>query len=297
MIRSQFKSSIRIPLFLMLGRKSKLGIKKIKEMFWVTQLRLRSRAFIPDPRAKLIVSLTSFPARINHAWIAIESIFQQDLRPSKVVLVLSDEEFPTRELPKRIQHQVERGLEILWTPRDTRGYKKLLPARERYPDATIVTVDDDILFEPWRLRQLVEAAKVRRGAIIGHRGWVVTKTHNGLAPYVSWPIAGPETPAELTFLTSGAGTLFPPHVLPMDELLNIDLLLELCPLADDIWFWAVARTAGVECYCLGNHGLRSVQRLKRTPALYHSNWGEAQNDVQLAAVIAHFGLAGFSKNG
>lgn len=289
---SKFKSVLKqIPLLPVFYRSIRLGFFKVREFFWVTQLRLRSRPFQPNKSANLIVSLTSFPARIDHAWIAIESIFQQDLRPSKVVLVLSDEEFPTRELPKRIQLQVQRGLEILWTPRNTRSFQKLLPTRQRYPDATIVTVDDDILYEPWRLRRLVETAETRPGSIIGHRGWVVTKTPSGLAPYVSWSIAGPETPAELTFLTGCGGMLFPPHVLPLDMLLNIDLALELCPLADDIWFWAVARKAGVECYCLGNHGLYSVQRVKHTPALCHSNWGEGQNDVQLAAVIAHFGLS------
>ena len=280
----------QMPLLPFFYRSVRSGFLKVREFVSVTKLRFRSRPFYPDPTANLIVSLTSFPARIDHAWIAIESIFQQDMRPSKVVLVLSDEEFPKRDLPESIQQQVRRGLEILWTPRNTRSFKKLLPTRERYPDATIVTVDDDILYESWRLRQLVEAAKAEPHAIIGHRGWVATRTPNGLAPYVSWPIAGPETPAGLTFLTGVGGILYPPHVLPLKELLNIDLAMELCPLADDIWFWAIARNAGVECYCLGNHGTQSVQRLKESPALCHSNWGEGQNDIQLKAVIAHFGL-------
>jgi hypothetical protein len=65
-----------------------------------------------NPESNLIISLTSFPARIDHAWITIESLFQQNFRPWKVVLVLSDEEFPTRELPKSILRQQAGGRKI-----------------------------------------------------------------------------------------------------------------------------------------------------------------------------------------
>mgnify|MGYP006875408044 FL=1 len=220
--------------------------------------------------------------------MAIESLFQQDLRPWKIVLVLSDEEFPTRELPKSILRQQARGLEILWTPRTTRSFQKLLPTREKYPDAVIATADDDIIYEPWRLRQLKETSQRMPRTIIGHRGWVMTTDEAGLTPYVSWPAAGPGTPSDRLFLTGVGLILYPPHVLPNDRLLDVNLARELCPLADDIWFWAVAREAHVPCYCLGNHGTRPIQRLKSSPALCTQNWDDGKNDVQLQAVIDRF---------
>lgn len=259
------------------------------EIQTVNKLRLRAGEWKPDFDLNLVVSLTSFPARIEHVWIAIESIFQQDLKPTKVVLVLSEEEFPTKSLPKTLRKQEARGLEILWTPKNTRSFKKLLPTREKYPDATIVTVDDDIIYEPWRLRKLVDVAKTRPGTIIGHRGWVVTKTNNGLAPYITWPKAGPDTPSELCFLTSGGGVLYPPNLLPLDDLLNIDLALQLCPLADDIWFWAIAKKAGVPSFCLGNHRTLPVRSLRSTPKLETENRLNGGNDAQLAAIIESFG--------
>jgi hypothetical protein len=260
----------------------------IKDVFLLTKFLIKQKSFEADKSSNLIVSLTSYPARIDHAWIAIESIFQQDLKPWKVVLVLSDEEFPTHSLPPSINRQVSRGLEILWTKRNTRSFKKLLPTRERYPNATIVTMDDDIIYEPWRLRQLVEAAHARPDAIIGHRGWVVTASKSGLEPYATWPKADLNTPESTCFLTTGGGTLFPPHILPDDILFDIDLALRLCPLADDIWLWAVARKAGVSLICLGNHKIQSIKKVKLTSALSQLNLYEGQNDVQLAAVIEYF---------
>ena len=92
--------------------------------------RLRRNAHIPfqpDPASPLVVSLTSFPARMKFVWRAIESIFLQETKPARVVLVLSREEFPDEVLPQAVEMQCDRGLEILWTAANTRAYKKLLP--------------------------------------------------------------------------------------------------------------------------------------------------------------------------
>src|SRR5690606_17959342 len=58
--------------------------------------RAQSSPFAGEPASNLIVSLTSFPPRIEDAWITIESIFQQTYRPWKIVLVLAESEFPNR---------------------------------------------------------------------------------------------------------------------------------------------------------------------------------------------------------
>ena len=238
----------------------------------------------------VIVSLTSFPARIKHAWIPIETMFQQDCPPCKVVLVLSEEEFPTKAIPSRILQQKKRGLEIIWTKHNIRSYKKLLPTRMRYPDANIVTIDDDIFYEPWRLSQLIKAASDHPGTIIGHRGWEIKICHGNLAPYIQWPFADKTTHSQKIFLTGSGGIYYPPHFLTLDLLADIELALRLCPTGDDIWFWAVARKAGIPLHCLGNNGLRDIRRLRGSPSLTKSNRFQGKNDEQLDAVISYFGL-------
>ena len=259
-------------------------------------LRLRAAAarrgaFEGDPSSNVVVSLTSFPARIQHAWIPIETIFQQNRLPAKVVLVLSEQEFPGRRLPRQIRHQEERGLEILWVKRNTRSYKKLLPTRAAYPDARIVTIDDDLLYAPWALAELIAAADENPGAIVGHRGWEIDGQPGRLEPYVNWARAGRSTPSERVFLTSGAGVLFPPGILCDDYLFDIDLAEELCPNADDIWFWAVARLSGTPLICLGNHELRPLRRLKETANLQKINREGGENDVKLEKTINRLWLA------
>lgn len=106
-----------------------------------------SRAFLAHgPTVKstsrspeLVVSFTSFPARIEDAWIAADSLMRQDVPPDAVVLVLSQEEFPDQEVPRSLRLMQRRGLEILWVDRDLRSFKKLLPVSSvpHYPTGPI----------------------------------------------------------------------------------------------------------------------------------------------------------------
>jgi hypothetical protein len=99
-------------------------------------------------KPKMVISLTSFPDRIRHVWLVVETLLRQDRKADSIVLVLAECQFPGRKLPRRLQMQQHRGLEIMWVAEDLRSYKKLIPVREAYPDATIVTVDDDVLYKP-----------------------------------------------------------------------------------------------------------------------------------------------------
>ncbi|MFA7166282.1 MAG: glycosyltransferase family A protein [Desulfoplanes sp.] len=263
----QFRSRIHTYI------KNKYKIQKLKQG--------QAHTFTGNPASNLLVSLTSFPARIDNVWATIETIFQQDYKPWKVILVLAEEEFPEKNLPHELIKQTDYGLEILWTAKNTRSFNKLLPTRELYPDAIIVTIDDDIFYEPWRLSQLVEASKQYPNAIIGHRGREVKVSGKGLDTYSSWTAAGPQTLSNRIFLTGVGGILYPPHILDETLLMDRDKALKLCPTADDVWFWAVELSSNIPRFCLGNHGNFEMSSQIATPALKNVNCAEGQNDVQI----------------
>ena len=50
-----------------------------------------------DSQSKIIVSLTTFPARIGYVHLAIKSLLHQTKRPNKVILWLGEEFFPEGE--------------------------------------------------------------------------------------------------------------------------------------------------------------------------------------------------------
>jgi hypothetical protein len=267
--------------------------RRVRETAQITRLRFSGRRIPPAPTdAGVVVSLTSFPPRIQHAWIAIETVFRQDRVPARLVLVLAEDAFPARSLPRSLRRQQARGLEILWVPHDSGSFDKLVPTRRAYPDAVIVTVDDDARYAPWVVARLLDHAQRNPGTVVGHRGWEIEHDDGGLAPYVQWLPAGPDTPAPRVFLTGVGGVLYPPDVLPTALLTDVELARRLCPTNDDVWFWAVATVAGVPAQCLGSESFSSIRRMAGTPRLELVNRSGGLFDAQIARVIEHFRAAG-----
>lgn len=242
-----------------------------------------------DRSSNVIVSLTTFPARIGATWITVESILRQSKPPGCIVIVLAEDEFYGAEVPHSITRLESRGVEILWTSKNGRSYNKLIPTRAKYPNRPIVTVDDDVYYPPWMLSSLLESWTRHPDAIVGHRGWTVSVSDGRLLSYPDWPAADSSTASHLVFLTGVGGILYPPGILPDALLLNLSLATELCPTADDVWFWAVAQSSGVPRHCLGNQGHRLIHAQELTPSLASVNWHEGQNDVQVASAVDYFG--------
>jgi hypothetical protein len=207
-----------------------------------------------------------------------------------VLLVLSRQEFGAIPPPLRVL--VKWGLEIVWTSDNLRSYKKLLPAREKYPNATIITADDDVIYPRWWLRRLMEAHVARPTHILAYRANEIRLGPDGEPlPYLQWTHPTLATPSYLIFPTGVGGVLYPPRSLPA---LAGDgqLAMKLCPTADDVWFRVMALRAGTPVGVVDNH-FHEFVAVRGTQAfgLQTTNVGGAQNDTQLARCLEHFGLA------
>lgn len=252
------------------------------------KLMCSKKTFIPtDSAPTVIVSLTSYPPRIGQCFFPIESVFQQQMKPNRVVLVLSEDEFPERKIPRRLVNLSRRGLEILWVGGNNKSFDKLVPTRKKYPNSIIVTVDDDKLLPPGFLKELLDAHRKEPTRIIGFRGWEMLSDGNDIRYGVGWKRASHETKPERLFLPGNGGVLYPPGSLS-DLVDDMDTAMKLCPTADDIWFWAVAVASGTKLRCLGSLAHDKVLGLKKTPAL--SDINASENDPQFQRTIDFFGL-------
>ena len=251
----------------------------------------RRRHYPKNFAGKVVVSMTSYPARIGHAWRAIETLLRQDISGFQLVLVLSTEEFPggLLGLPRKIRAQVQRGLDILWVDRNGGSFDKLLPIRQCAPDAIIITVDDDKYFPAYLVRSLMEAHSVRPRHIIAARGWrVLPEPSSGLVKFgKGWLRAQPGDEGSGLHAPGGNGCLYPPQALdPIVD--DLELALKLCPTTDDIWFWMAARLAHTPFYCLGFDPHRPVKSQANSFALSSINRDGA--DYQFQAALKHFEL-------
>lgn len=238
----------------------------------------------------LIVSLTSFPLRFPTLLPTLKGLMRQSMAPDRVQLWIAEEDMAA--LPAEVRALAAEGLEILPCT-DLRSYKKIVPALRAHPDATIVTADDDLYYGPDWLAGLVDAARRHPDDVIGHRAHRIAYGPDGrMLSYELWKknIAGEVSGPDI-FATGVGGVLYPPGCLHPD-VTREDLFRTLCPHADDIWLYWMARRQGAEIRHVGPR-----TRIVEWPGSQESNLrainrgapGETGNDRAIAAMTAHFG--------
>lgn len=195
----------------------------------------------------LVVSLTSYPPRFPTLALTLRSLLDQSTRADRTVLWVTPEE--EAGLPADVLALREHGLEVAQAP-NLRSYKKLVPALAAHPGGMIVTADDDLYYPPDWLSRLVAAARAHPGAIVGLRCHMARTGAGGrLLPYGEWEYETAATEAreagERLFPTGGAGVLYPPGTLS-PRTSDQEAFMRLCPSADDVWFFWMARLAGSE---------------------------------------------------
>lgn len=246
-----------------------------------------------EPRNETyIVSLTSFPARIHDIWITIEMILRQSFKPDKVILWLAQEQFPDRKLPKSLTNLVKRGLTIEFCEEDLRAHKKYFYAMQKYPDANIITLDDDLYYDNYVLENVVTLHKYYPRHICTNRAHKFTfYPDKRIKPYRTWQHNVTDIkPSLLLVPTGGAGTLYPKSVLPLITF-NNQLIKETCLYADDLWLKVMSlsnetRVVTNKKYNKDFITIRTTQREK----LVSKNVFEGGNDIQFRAVLDYFGL-------
>lgn len=192
---------------------------------------------------RIIISMTSYPARIADVGLVWYSILRQ-IKPEynvHCVLVLSVEEFPHKEndLPKDLRILIDAGLvEMLWTPRNTRSHKKLMPTLAKYPDDSILIIDDDQLRPEGWLKQFIDdhaiwpkdvlAGRIKQREIQGKFVWkdIEANERGKLIPYGRSQ-------------NGRGGTLYPPHLFTDKEFFDESLYMKYSPTSDESWqyYW------------------------------------------------------------
>lgn len=245
---------------------------------------------------EVVVSLTSFGKRIHDVSFVIESIMQGTVKPNRIVLWLSEEEFKGKPLPKALELQKARGLQVEFCE-DIRSYKKLIPSLKMFPEACIITIDDDALYEYDFLERMLEAHRNHPKAVCGTRVHKVRLDNDGRPlSYMDWEWytteAGTESP--LYFPTGVGGILYPPHCFAQ-EVFNQEAFMTLAPYADDVWFYAMNlmnNAKYVKVHSRKPNGDFIELPSSYDSALFSQNTDpcNCRNDVQIKAVFEKYSL-------
>lgn len=240
---------------------------------------------------QIVVSMTSYGSRIYSVPVALERLLCQTLKPDRIVLYLSKDNFPNQEadLPVQLLEFKEYGVEIRWCDGDIKSYKKIVPALKEFPDDIIITVDDDIFYRFDMVERLYHSYLQFPHAISACRVHKMTFDKSGnLNPYAKWKKLYTDeilVPSMQLFATTGAGTLFPPHCLH-NATVDESLFMRLAPNADDIWIKIMSILNHTPTVVVGRFG--EIQCVEGTQENRLWDTNQVENDKQLQQVMEHF---------
>lgn len=242
----------------------------------------------------IIVSLTTYGKRIYDVAFTIESIMQQSMKANRIILWL-DNSFRNQSLPESLVNQQKRGLEIAFCE-DLGPYKKLIPSLLHFPNDTIITIDDDAIYDYDLIERLINSHLKYPSIICCCRARRISFAKDGsLLPYNKWKRPLEETfPSHFVFATGVGGVLYPPHCLD-EEVNNDDEFLNICNTADDVWFNAMAIKNGTKVKKVRTRNPNGDDYLLNYAVqdigLLHKNiHGKNLNDQQIHAVFSKYNL-------
>lgn len=246
------------------------GLRIITQLVFNCYIRLYSTlGLYPKPlhgNPNLIVSLTSFPARIGMLWATIDSIFQQRFQPYLICLYLSEDEFPNREkdLPNRLKNYEQKGLRIYFCPDNLMPHKKYFYALQEFKGKCVVTIDDDIYYHEDMLERLWSLHSQHPEMVCANSYRHIEINQNGdFLPYDTWDAIDEynEKGSHYNLAIGMGGVLYPPHNYVNTGMFNVDNIKKLALRVDDLWLKAHEIIGGVKvvshAYC--NMGISLLQ--------------------------------------
>lgn len=237
----------------------------------------------------LIVSFTSFPARIDKVWMVVECLKRQTVLPEKIILWLSKEQFPlTNSIPTSLQKRTDDLFEIRMVDGDLKSHKKYYYTVQQYPDKLILLIDDDIFYPTTMIEEMMKAHSLYPDAIICRYGYQMTYSEDHrLKNYKEWKMIPSSYKGRDFFFGSGGGTLIQPQKMYKD-IANKELFVQLTPTADDVWLNSMALINKVDIIKLSMGLVCPILQKGNNKTLSSENKDAGQNDVQISNVVTYY---------
>lgn len=270
------------------------GVKHdCKRTVWKRHLKnINNLCITPENQkrdVKIIVSLTSYPKRINEVPYVVCSLFRQTMKPDEVLLNLSIEEFPNREgdLKNDLLRLRQYGLTVNWC-HNIGPYKKLIPTLKKFPNDIVITVDDDVYYPPNLVETLYNGYLDNDNSVICLRARRIAHDCCQILPYTKWKVLenSPDPSADI-LQTGVGGVLYPPDSL-FKDVMKEEIFMGFCPMADDIWFWAMAVLANLKTKAISMMNKLDYidpKEQESSNTLFYENVINGQNDVAFAAIL------------
>lgn len=278
----------------LISNKVNLEIEKTFIINDLIKQNLSSReSIINNENNRITISLTTFGKRIDDVYLTLESIARQTLKPNRVLLWLSKDEYSPENLPITLANLKRRGLEIKYCS-DLKSYKKIIPTIKECPDDVIITIDDDIIYNFDLIEVLYKNYLIEPNTIYCGRAKVMEIKNKKQFNYNSWKYVEENSIASLLHMPIGfSGVLYFPGCFS-EDVLNEDIFMKLAPSADDVWLKSMTLMNGVPVKQISNGFAKSSKLIPLEKAqkdsLSIANVIMGDNNTQLSKVFNKYNI-------
>lgn len=232
---------------------------------------------------RTVISLTSYPIRINKVHYVIESLFKQKEKADEIVLWLSVLEFPNKEkdLPKELICLIgSNGFRIAWVRGNIKSHKKYFYALQD-EKSIVITVDDDMYYSEEMVGTLLDSYRKHPHSISARNVHIITREKDCVSPYLLWESDVTEyiDVERMDLCAIGVnGVLYPPGCRT-ESWFNLDDIMKYAKNQDDLWLKFNEIIEGIPTVYTGMNGYDRVIEETQVNALYIQNAYGGDNDM------------------
>lgn len=243
---------------------------------------------------KILISLTSIPERLEYVIYPVQCMLIQTMRPDQIILWLDEQRVHDEMLPQRLLELRKYGLKICYVE-DIGPHTKYYYAMQRYSEAVVITIDDDLLYQRTLIEGLMESHEKNPSCVCAYWVWKMKFSIHGI-PYMSSGYGiGMETDNDVPrndFAALGfGGVLYPPDSVD-HRAFDKEKIRKLALKADDVWLKAMEVLHGTRVVKTpGRHQYPHIYH-SQTVALQHENVS-GNNDIVIKNVFLHYELTEF----
>lgn len=252
--------------------------------------KLRNGLNTEERTERVVVSLTSFPARFKNIHWCLKSLLFQTYKPDRIVVYMGSDtttEMITPEMKLLEQYGIEYQFD---TKRNLKSYKKYYYSMQEERNAVIITVDDDSVYLPNTIESLMKVHNKYPDTVCARRVHRITRKQDGsFMPYKCWEKeCRSEKRPNRDLIAVGVGGVLYPKACLGNEAFEEKTFMEICPETDDIWlkFMEIRQNLSVVWVpCI----FAQPPTLEGIASLNDRNVTEGRNDVSVKNLVQMYG--------
>lgn len=244
-------------------------------------------------QGKVVVSIATYGPRAPLIAPMLWSLQAQTYASDAILLWIPRADFPRgcSDLPVEVLHAVRSAnARIVWVDNDLGPHNKYFHVMKALPSATVITLDDDVVYPNNHLATLLDCSREHPGCIVAARTHMITFRDDGsFAPYESWvqeQSVAVDRPDHRLIPTGVGGVLYPPQSLDMLAF-DDEAIRKTCYKADDLWLKIMSALRGVPVVDPGCGFDLDYCPSTQESALWLKNKEQGDNDKQLSAIMEH----------